>query len=192
MGPTSPPDPLLSFDSRQRVAASGLIAAFRVSLPNNDRDGSGDDQGRREWPSRFLAAGAGGWADASPRPNESSQAIEPAKALGIAELRMKRLTQACTAAAVGVSKNAVGRVLARAALSRLADLQPAERVVRIEREASSHAADRYQEARARRFTTRPTAKITSFGWKACCCGPRPVLRPVHHSGRPGWPAKAPA
>lgn len=38
------------------------------------------------------------------------------------------------AAALGLSKSAVGRVLARAGLPRLADLQPAEPVVRYEHE----------------------------------------------------------
>ena len=43
-----------------------------------------------------------------------------------------RLTQARIAAALGVSCSAVGRVLARAGLSRLGDLQPSEAVVRHE------------------------------------------------------------
>jgi transposase InsO family protein len=47
----------------------------------------------------------------------------------------KRLTQARIAAALGVSCSTVGRVLARAGLSRLSDLQPAEPVVRYEHEA---------------------------------------------------------
>jgi transposase InsO family protein len=50
------------------------------------------------------------------------------------ELRHKRLTQARIAAALGVAKSTVSRVLARAGLSRLSDLQPAEPVVRYEHE----------------------------------------------------------
>jgi transposase InsO family protein len=65
----------------------------------------------------------------------SPRAINPAKALAVVELRHKRLTQARIAAALGISKSTVGRVLARAGLSRLADLQPAEPVVRYEHEA---------------------------------------------------------
>ena len=49
------------------------------------------------------------------------------------ELRCKRLTQAHTAAALGLSKSTVGRLLARAGLSCLSDLQPAEPVVRYPR-----------------------------------------------------------
>jgi transposase InsO family protein len=71
-------------------------------------------------------------ADASSRPSVSPRAIAPAKALAVVELRHKRLTQARIAAALGLSKSTVARVLARAGLSRLADLQPAEPVVRYE------------------------------------------------------------
>jgi hypothetical protein len=47
-------------------------------------------------------------------------------------LRRRRLTQARIAASLGVSKSTVGPVLARAGLSRLRNLQPAEPVVRYE------------------------------------------------------------
>ena len=63
------------------------------------------------------------------------RAIAPAKALAIVELRRRRLTQARIAASLGVSKSTVGRVLTRAGLSRLSDLEPAEPVVRYEHEA---------------------------------------------------------
>lgn len=89
----------------------------------------------RKWLGRYLAAGEAGLLDASSRPAVSPRAIAPAKALAIVELRHKRLTQARIAAALGVSKSTVGRVLARAGLSRLVDLQPAEPVVRYEHEA---------------------------------------------------------
>lgn len=89
----------------------------------------------RKWLGRFLSAGQDGLQDASSRPASSPRAIAPAKALAIVELRHKRLTQARIAAALSVSKSTVGRVLARAGLSRLADLQPAEPVVRYEHDA---------------------------------------------------------
>src|SRR3546814_16810792 len=89
----------------------------------------------RRWVGRFLAAGPAGLADASARPSVSPRAIAPAKALAIVELRRKRLTQARIAQALGVSASTVSRVLARAGLSRLVDLQPAEPVVRYEHEA---------------------------------------------------------
>ncbi len=88
----------------------------------------------RKWLGRYLAHGEGGLADASSRPGHSPRAIDSAKALAIVELRRKRLTQARIAQALGVSKATVGRVLARAGLSLLSDLQPAEPVVRYEHE----------------------------------------------------------
>ncbi|ETH42933.1 transposase, IS481 family [Bordetella pertussis H939] len=54
---------------------------------------------------------------------------------GYVELRRKRLTQARIAQALGVSASTVSRVLARAGLSHLADLEPAEPVVRYEHQA---------------------------------------------------------
>lgn len=89
----------------------------------------------RKWLGRYLAQGSAGLADASSRPTLSPTAIAPAKALAIVELRHKRLTQARIAIALGVSKSTVSRVLQRAGLSRLSDLQPAEPVVRYEHEA---------------------------------------------------------
>lgn len=89
----------------------------------------------RKWLGRYLVDGESGLLDASSRPKLSPRAIAPGKALAIVELRHKRLTHARIAAALGVSKSTVGRVLARAGLSRLADLQPAEPVVRYEHEA---------------------------------------------------------
>lgn len=86
----------------------------------------------RKWLGRFLAQGQAGLADASSRPASSPRAIAPAKALAIVELRRKRLTQARIAQALDVSASTVSRVLARAGLSRLADLEPAEPVVRYE------------------------------------------------------------
>ncbi|ETH57558.1 transposase, IS481 family [Bordetella pertussis I036] len=89
----------------------------------------------RKWLGRFLAQGQAGLADASSRPTVSPRAIAPAKALAIVELRRKRLTQARIAQALGVSASTVSRVLARAGLSHLADLEPAEPVVRYEHQA---------------------------------------------------------
>lgn len=86
----------------------------------------------RKWLGRYLALGDAGLTDASSRPARSPRRIEPAKALAVVELRHKRLTQARIAAALSLSRSTVGRVLARAGLSRLADLQPVEPVVRYE------------------------------------------------------------
>jgi hypothetical protein len=55
-----------------------------------------------------------------------------ATALAIVELRRRLLTQAFIAARLGVSCSSVSRVLARAGLSKLADLAPAAPVQRYE------------------------------------------------------------
>lgn len=89
----------------------------------------------RKWLGRYLASGEAALVDASSRPATSPRSIEPSKALAIVELRHRRLTQARIAAALGVSKSTVSRVLARAGLSRLADLKPVQPVVRYEHEA---------------------------------------------------------
>ncbi|WP_046116156.1 IS481 family transposase, partial [Aquincola tertiaricarbonis] len=86
----------------------------------------------RKWLGRYLAGGEAALADASSRPAHSPRAIDPSKALLIVELRRRRMTQARIALSVGVSASTVSRVLARAGLSKLSDLDPVEPVVRYE------------------------------------------------------------
>jgi transposase InsO family protein len=81
-----------------------------------------------------LAEGEAALIDRSSRPKHSPRTISPEKALAIVELRRRRLTHARIAASVGVSESTVGRVLRRAGLSRLRDLEPSEPVVRYEHE----------------------------------------------------------
>ena len=88
----------------------------------------------RKWLGRYLAEGEAGLRDRSSKPKRSPRKIKPEKALVIVELRRRRLIQARIAASVGVSKSTVGRVLKRAGLSRLSDLDPAAPVVRYEHE----------------------------------------------------------
>ena len=88
----------------------------------------------RKWLGRYLAEGELGLRDRSSRPKVSPRRIKPEKALAIIELRRRRLIQARIAASLGVSKSTVGRVLKRAGLSRLSDLEPCEPVVRYEHE----------------------------------------------------------
>lgn len=90
----------------------------------------------RKWLARFLAEGEAGLADRSSRPARSPRAIAPSCALAIVELRKRRLTQARIAQSLGVSKSTVGRILARAGLSRLADLEPVQPVQRYEHAAA--------------------------------------------------------
>jgi len=86
----------------------------------------------RKWLGRYLAGGEAALVDASSRPMRSPRTIEPAKALLVVELRRRRMTQARIARSVGVSESTVSRVLARAGLSKLSDLAPAEPVMRYE------------------------------------------------------------
>ena len=86
----------------------------------------------RKWLGRYLAQGEQGLADASSRPARSPRAIEPGKALLIVELRQRRMLQSRIAQGVGVSEATVSRVLRRAGLSKLSDLQPREPIHRYE------------------------------------------------------------
>ena len=88
----------------------------------------------RKWLGRYLSEGVAGLLDKSSRPARSPRAIAPSVALAIVELRRKLFLQARIASYMGVSKATVSRVLRRAGLSRLSDLQPSEPVQRYERE----------------------------------------------------------
>ena len=88
----------------------------------------------RKWLGRYLADGVQGLLDKSSRPEKSPRAIDPSVALTIVELRRKLFLQSRIATYMGVSKATVSRVLRRAGLSKLSDLQPAEPIQRYERE----------------------------------------------------------
>lgn len=109
--------------TEQGLGASEAATAHGVTPPT-----------ARKWLGRYLAGGEAGLADASSRPARSPRAIDPAKALLIVELRRRRMIQSRIARSVGVSASTVSRVLARAGLSKLSDLAPAEPVVRYEHE----------------------------------------------------------
>ena len=89
----------------------------------------------RKWLGRYLAEGEAALQDRSSRPCSSPRAISPQRALAVVELRRRRLTQARIAQSLQLSKSTVSRVLARAGLSRLSDLEPSEPVRRYEHEA---------------------------------------------------------
>ncbi len=89
----------------------------------------------RKWLGRYLAGGELALADASSKPTRSPRTIDASKALLILELRKRRMLQSTIARSVGVSESTVSRVLARAGLSKLSDLEPAQPVVRYEHEA---------------------------------------------------------
>jgi transposase InsO family protein len=86
----------------------------------------------RKWLGRYLASGEAGLGDRSSRPTVSPRSIDPKTALTVIELRRKRLTQVRIANYLGLSRSTVGRVLRRAGLSHLRDLDPVPAVVRYE------------------------------------------------------------
>ena len=107
--------------TERKLGLAGAARAHGVSEPTV-----------RKWLGRYLAQGEAGLLDRSSRPARSPRSIAPSKALAIVELRRHRLTQARIAASLTVSKSTVGRVLARAGLSHLKDLEPLEPIRRYE------------------------------------------------------------
>ncbi len=88
----------------------------------------------KRWVERYKAEGRAGMADRSSRPRHSPNATDQAVADRIVALRRQRFTAKHIASVAAVSPATVSRVLARAGLSRLKDLEPAEPVRRYERD----------------------------------------------------------
>jgi len=86
-----------------------------------------------KWYRRFKAEGAEGLQDRSSRPARLHRPTPKATCARIIALRRQRLTGAHIAHRTGVSAATVSRVLRRAGLSRLRDLEPGEPVRRYER-----------------------------------------------------------
>ena len=87
----------------------------------------------KKWLARFEAQGAAGLQDRSSRPLKLRNPTPDAIAGRIVALRRQRWTGKHIARQTGVSPATVSRVLKRAGLSRLKDLEPAEPVRRYER-----------------------------------------------------------
>ncbi len=88
-----------------------------------------------KWYRRFKAEGLAGLADRSSRPGRLRNPTPQATCEHIIALRRKRLTGAYIAAKTGVSPATVSRLLRRAGLSRMRDLDPAEPARRYEYDA---------------------------------------------------------
>jgi transposase InsO family protein len=84
------------------------------------------------WVGRFRAEGSKGMADRSSRPGRSPNATDKTVVDRIVALRRQRFTGRHIALKVGVSPATVSRVLKRAGLSRLKQLEPAEPIRRYE------------------------------------------------------------
>ena len=88
----------------------------------------------RKWQSRHQAQGVGGLVDRSSRPHRSPRRSDAGKLeRAVALRRNQRLTYACIAERVGLSRSAVARACKGAGLARLASLQDAVPVRRYER-----------------------------------------------------------
>jgi transposase InsO family protein len=86
----------------------------------------------KKWGARFVAEGPAGLADRSSRPHRLNKPTPDEVCARILELRRRRWTGAQIANETGVSPATVSRVLGRAGLSRIKDLEPAEPPVRYE------------------------------------------------------------
>lgn len=80
----------------------------------------------RKWVSRFKMQGVAGLCDVSSRPHTLNRPTAPAVVEEIIRLRRQRLTGQHIARHTGVSPATVSRVLKRAGLSRIKDLEPNE------------------------------------------------------------------
>ena len=87
-----------------------------------------------KWVGRFKVEGAAGLADRSSRPHKLHRPTPTTTQDRILALRRQRFTGQQIARETGVSAATVSRVLRRARLSRIRDLEPPEPVVRYERE----------------------------------------------------------
>jgi transposase InsO family protein len=88
----------------------------------------------RKWVARFKAEGLAGLADRSSRPKRLRRPTSQAVVDEVIALRRQRLPGQHIAKTVAVSPATVSRILKRAGLSRLKDLDPAEPVRRYERQ----------------------------------------------------------
>jgi transposase InsO family protein len=88
----------------------------------------------RKWVARYQAEGAAGLVDRSSRPHRLNKPTPPEVCDRIVELRRQRWTGKQVAKETRVSPATVSRVLARAGLSRMRDLEPAEPPIRYQYE----------------------------------------------------------
>ena len=121
-----------------------------------------------KWLARFRQYGVSGLADRSSRPRRCPRATSASKRRRIVALRRKRLTGAQIAQRIGVSAATVSRVLRRAGLSRIKDLEPTE------------PDRRYERAHAGELVHLDTKKLGRFKRP----GKRRVRR--HGSDQVGW------
>jgi transposase InsO family protein len=88
----------------------------------------------RKWLQRYREEGRAGLSDRSSRPHRLYRPLPATTSARIAELRRRRWTGQQIAAELAVSPASVSRVLKRCGLNKLRALEPAEPVIRYERQ----------------------------------------------------------
>ncbi|MGE5117114.1 MAG: IS481 family transposase [Betaproteobacteria bacterium] len=127
----------------------------------------------RKWRGRHAAQGAAGLRDRSSRPQRSPQRSDASKLeRAVALRRTQRLTYACIAERVGLSKSTVARACQAAGVARLPALQPAVAGRRYERKSAGELLhlDTKKLARFEQPGHRVTGDRTRYtpraGWQA--------------------------
>ena len=105
-------------------AARAIAAAFSITTKTVNK-----------WVARYQAQGLAGLEDRSSRPHRLHRPTPAEVQAKIIELRRQRWTGELIAKETGVSPATVSRVLRRARLSRMRDLEPREPIVRYEHKA---------------------------------------------------------
>jgi len=123
-----------------------------------------------KWLARYRSEGPAGLVDRSSRPRSCPHATPAAVARQILEQRRQRQTYHQIARATGVGRATVGRLLRRAGLNRLAELEPAPPV------------QRYEYARAGELLHLDIKKLGRFRQP----GHRVTLARQHTSRGVGW------
>jgi transposase InsO family protein len=125
----------------------------------------------RNWLQRYRAQGEAGLLDRSCRPHCSPSRTPAAVANRVVALRKQRWTGRRIAAVVGLSPATISRILRRAGLSRLRDLQPAPPVLRYERQSPGELLHldikklgRFSRA-GHRLTSDKTLRCRGAGWE---------------------------
>ena len=86
-----------------------------------------------KWVRRYQAEGASGLGDRPSRPHRQPSATAEALQIAVIALRRQRLTMSTIAAQLRLCRATVARILARAGLNRLSQLEPAPVFPRYER-----------------------------------------------------------
>ena len=118
---------------KTRLELARSVTEGRVSLVRAAEVHRVSTRTAAKWVARFKNEGELGLGDHSSRPHRLRAVTPPRILRRIEKLRRQRMTIVRIAKEVGVSRSTVGRVLAKAGLSKLSDLDAEAPVVRYER-----------------------------------------------------------